>query len=82
MIPAERGCVMQRAAHVVDVASSLSGEPGELVGRIDKGDPIRHFTGYVDDTETDNKIASNVFSKGDKAFLSGETRAHWKQAEA
>ena len=47
-------------------------EPGELVGKIIKGDPLREFDGYVDKSATDKKIAHNVFTKGDSAFLTGK----------
>ncbi|CAG2175067.1 unnamed protein product, partial [Oppiella nova] len=34
--------------------------------------PISHFDGYTNQTETKKKIITNVFKKGDKAFLSGD----------
>ena len=46
-------------------------EPGELVGKIIKGDPLREFDGYVNKEATSKKIAHNVFTKGDSAFLTG-----------
>ena len=48
------------------------GEPGELVGKIIKGDPLREFDGYADKKATNKKIARDVFTKGDTAFLTGE----------
>lgn len=36
-----------------------------------KGDPIREFDGYASKEATKNKIAYDVFSKGDSAFLTG-----------
>ncbi|XP_064649666.1 long-chain fatty acid transport protein 4-like [Lineus longissimus] len=48
------------------------GEPGELVGKIVKGDPIREFDGYVNKDATSKKIAYDVFRKGDMAFLTGD----------
>ena len=49
-------------------------EPGELVGKIVKGDPLREFDGYVDQKASDKKIVRGVFSKGDSAFLTGENK--------
>lgn len=49
----------------------FSGESGELVGKIIKGDPFREFDGYVNKSATDKKIAYDVFHKGDSAFLTG-----------
>ncbi|XP_052224361.1 long-chain fatty acid transport protein 1-like [Dreissena polymorpha] len=48
------------------------GEPGELVGKIVAGDPLRQFDGYVNKEATDKKVAMNVFKKGDMAFLTGD----------
>ncbi|XP_045194546.2 long-chain fatty acid transport protein 4-like [Mercenaria mercenaria] len=48
------------------------GEPGELVGRIVLGDPLRQFDGYVCKKASDKKVAKDVFRKGDMAFLTGD----------
>ncbi|KAL5012006.1 hypothetical protein ScPMuIL_010557 [Solemya velum] len=48
------------------------GEPGELVGKIIRGDPMREFDGYICKKATDKKIARDVFTKGDHAFLTGD----------
>ncbi|PIK45237.1 putative long-chain fatty acid transport protein 4-like [Apostichopus japonicus] len=48
------------------------GEPGELIGKIKVGDPIRDFQGYADESATKKKIVFDVFRKGDRAFLSGD----------
>lgn len=48
------------------------GEPGMLIGIIKQLDPTRHFHGYVDPEASKSKIMYNVFSKGDKAFVSGD----------
>ncbi|BFZ05567.1 hypothetical protein BsWGS_08606 [Bradybaena similaris] len=48
------------------------GEPGELVGKIVKGNPVREFDGYVDDSSTSKKIIRDVFTKGDLAFSTGD----------
>ncbi|CAG5115530.1 unnamed protein product, partial [Candidula unifasciata] len=48
------------------------GEPGELVGKIVKGNPVREFDGYVDDKSTSKKVISDVFTKGDMAFSTGD----------
>ncbi|GAB6024393.1 hypothetical protein CHUAL_009559 [Chamberlinius hualienensis] len=47
-------------------------EPGELVGKIIKGDPTRNFDGYVNKEATSKKIIKDVFKKGDMAFSSGD----------
>jgi hypothetical protein len=51
-----------------------SGEAGELVGKIIKGDPLREFDGYADKKATSKKIARDVFHKGDAAFLTGNNK--------
>lgn len=48
------------------------GEPGELVGRIDKGHPVRDFQGYADKEATKKKVMKDVWRKGDAAFRSGD----------
>lgn len=50
----------------------VPGEAGEIVGKIKPGDPLREFDGYTQSDATKKKIIENVFSKGDKYFLSGE----------
>ena len=52
----------------------LLGEPGELVGKIVKGDPLREFDGYANQSATSKKVANDVFTKGDQAFLTGQWR--------
>ena len=47
-------------------------EPGMFVGKIIKNDPIRDFHGYADPSATKKKMAVDVFSRGDAAFLSGD----------
>uniref|UniRef100_A0A7N8Y3J8 Long-chain-fatty-acid--CoA ligase n=1 Tax=Mastacembelus armatus TaxID=205130 RepID=A0A7N8Y3J8_9TELE len=49
----------------------LPGEPGMLVGHINKTDSLRRFDGYLDLESTNQKIAHNVFRKGDSAYISG-----------
>lgn len=49
----------------------IAGEPGELVGKIVKGDALREFDGYVNKQATDKKVCPDVFKKGDIAFLTG-----------
>jgi len=51
---------------------TLAGEPGLLVGKIVKGQPMREFDGYASTEATKKKIAHNVFKKGDCYFLTGE----------
>ena len=37
-----------------------------------KGDPIKDFVGYKDDTATSKKIVKDVINKGDLFFRSGD----------
>ncbi|OPJ67843.1 long-chain fatty acid transport protein 4 isoform A [Patagioenas fasciata monilis] len=48
------------------------GEPGQLVGRIVKSNPLQHFDGYLNQSATNKKIARDVFKKGDAAYLTGD----------
>lgn len=48
------------------------GEPGVFIGKIIKGNPTREFLGYVDEKASKKKIVTDVFAKGDSAFLSGD----------
>ncbi|CAK9291619.1 unnamed protein product [Gordionus sp. m RMFG-2023] len=48
------------------------GQPGELVGKIIKSDPVTTFQGYSDRAATQKKIVKNVFRTGDAAFLTGD----------
>jgi len=47
------------------------GEPGELVGKIVKGSPLRQFDGYASEEASMKKMAFDVFRKGDCYFLTG-----------
>ena len=49
-----------------------AGEAGELVGRIDRGHPVRDYHGYADNSSSDKKIIKNVWRHGDKFFRSGD----------
>ena len=60
-----------RDSHGVCVKSE-PGEPGELVGKIVKGNASRDFDGYVDGTATNKKIIRDVFKKGDQCFSTGD----------
>lgn len=48
------------------------GESGEFVGKIVQSDPTRSFDGYASKEATEKKIITDVFRKGDQAFLSGD----------
>ncbi|XP_015687588.1 long-chain fatty acid transport protein 4 [Protobothrops mucrosquamatus] len=48
------------------------GEPGQLVGRIVQSDPLQRFDGYLNHEANNKKIARDVFTKGDSAYLSGD----------
>ncbi|XP_011314166.1 long-chain fatty acid transport protein 4 [Fopius arisanus] len=47
-------------------------EPGVFIGKIIPNNPHRAFLGYVDEKASERKIVSDVFVKGDSAFLSGD----------
>uniref|UniRef100_A0A8D9A1V5 Very long-chain fatty acid transport protein n=1 Tax=Cacopsylla melanoneura TaxID=428564 RepID=A0A8D9A1V5_9HEMI len=47
-------------------------EPGMIIGEIKQSDPSRHYYGYADKKESAKKVLENVFSKGDRYFLSGD----------
>ncbi|NXJ00306.1 S27A1 protein, partial [Psophia crepitans] len=59
-------------AGTVPLIPFSAGEPGLLVGQINQRDPLRRFDGYVSESATSKKIASNVLRKGDQAYLSGD----------
>ena len=44
---------------------------------IKKGNAQREFNGYLDKEESKKKIIENVFTKGDKAFLTGNWQKVW-----
>ncbi|XP_063358606.1 long-chain fatty acid transport protein 4-like [Cydia amplana] len=47
-------------------------EPGVFIGKISANNPARAFLGYVDKSASDKKIVTDVFAKGDSAFISGD----------
>lgn len=47
------------------------GEPGQLVGRIVQTDPLQRFDGYLNQEANNKKIAYDVLTKGDSAYLTG-----------
>lgn len=49
----------------------FAGEPGELVGKVVKGNALREFDGYANEKDTKKKLAYNIFAKGDCYFLTG-----------
>jgi len=48
------------------------GEVGELIGRIEMGDPGREFVGYTDKSATEKKILRNAFAQDDAWFRTGD----------
>jgi solute carrier family 27 fatty acid transporter 1/4 len=48
------------------------GEPGELVGSVQRGHPVRDFQGYTDREATKKKLIMDVWRKGDLGFRSGD----------
>ncbi|XP_034934353.1 long-chain fatty acid transport protein 4-like [Chelonus insularis] len=47
-------------------------EPGMFIGLIKQGNASREFNGYLDKEASKRKVLENVFTKGDKAFISGD----------
>jgi fatty-acyl-CoA synthase len=47
------------------------GEPGEAIGEI-KSEPGRSFEGYTQRSDTQKKILTDVFAKGDRWFRTGD----------
>lgn len=52
------------------------GETGAMVSTIRKNNLLLIFEGYLNKSETNKKVISDVFSKGDRAFLTGDI-LHW-----
>nr|XP_003229743.3 PREDICTED: long-chain fatty acid transport protein 4 [Anolis carolinensis] len=48
------------------------GEPGQLVGRIKQSNPLQRFDGYLNSEANSKKMARDVFTKGDCAYLTGD----------
>lgn len=48
------------------------GEAGEAIGRIDEAEPRTSFEGYSKGTDTQKKLLTDVFAKGDRFFRSGD----------
>eukprot|EP00118_Oscarella_pearsei_P021205 m.236803 g.236803 ORF g.236803 m.236803 type:complete len:643 (+) comp40140_c0_seq1:28-1956(+) len=48
------------------------GEPGEMIGKVKRDDPLRRFDGYVDKEQSNKKIVCDVKAKGDAWFMSGD----------
>nr|XP_020649086.1 long-chain fatty acid transport protein 4 [Pogona vitticeps] len=48
------------------------GEPGQLVGRIKQNDPMQRFDGYLNHDANAKKIARDIFTHGDSAYLTGD----------
>lgn len=51
------------------------------MGRIVKSNPLQHFDGYLNQSATNKKIARDVFTKGDAAYLTGEASGALVSAE-
>uniref|UniRef100_A0A913HVD4 Very long-chain fatty acid transport protein n=2 Tax=Strongyloides stercoralis TaxID=6248 RepID=A0A913HVD4_STRER len=52
------------------------GETGAMVSTIKQSNPLLIFEGYLNKSETNKKVLTNVFKKGDSVFLSGDI-LHW-----
>ncbi|XP_065211613.1 long-chain fatty acid transport protein 1-like [Planococcus citri] len=48
------------------------GEQGVFIGKIISSNPARAFLGYVNKKDSEKKVVTDVFEKGDSAFLSGD----------
>ena len=53
------------------VIGAATGEVGMLVGKV-KSDEIHKFDGYINATDTAKKVARDVFTHGDSAFMTGD----------
>ena len=62
---------MSNTSSIYPVIYAFVGDPGELVGKRVKGDPMREFDGYANKEATQKKLAYDVFTKGDCYFLTG-----------
>jgi len=61
--------IRDKNGHCIECAV---GEPGEMISKINQGDPMKSFDGYTDKKATDGKILIDVFGKGDMWFRSGD----------
>ncbi|CEF71222.1 Long-chain fatty acid transport protein 4 [Strongyloides ratti] len=52
------------------------GETGAMVSTIKQSNPLLIFEGYLNKSETNKKVLTDVFKKGDSVFLSGDI-LHW-----
>ena len=50
------------------ITGSVNSYCTALIGRIDKGHPVRDFHGYSDNSSTSKKIMQHVFKQGDLYF--------------
>ena len=48
------------------------GEPGEAIGQIKAGDELTNFDGYNDAKASKKKVMTDVFTCGDKYYLTGD----------
>ena len=48
------------------------GEAGEAIGRIDDNEPRTSFEGYSKGSDTQKKLMTDVFAKGDRFFRTGD----------
>ncbi|MEC7523635.1 MAG: AMP-binding protein [Myxococcota bacterium] len=47
-------------------------QPGMLIARVDRGHPMAGFDGYLDEATTRERVAHDVFERGDAWFLTGD----------
>lgn len=47
-------------------------QPGMLIARVDRGHPMAGFDGYLDEATTRERIAHDVFERGDAWFKTGD----------
>ena len=48
------------------------GEVGQIANRIKASNVLTSFDGYTNESETSKKIITDVFSVGDRAFITGD----------
>ncbi|MEY4513316.1 MAG: hypothetical protein RLZZ450_5438 [Pseudomonadota bacterium] len=54
------------------LVSCFAGQPGMLIARIDAGNPMAAFDGYVDPHESSRRVLRGAFTPGDAWFVTGD----------
>ncbi|MDB4987046.1 MAG: Polyhydroxyalkanoic acid synthase, partial [Myxococcaceae bacterium] len=54
------------------LVSCFAGQPGMLLARIEAGNPMATFDGYVDERESSRRVLRSAFLPGDTWFVTGD----------